>query len=44
MVHLPRVRAQVPHRFFFCCLLSLSILIMMRNATMNPTMGMIMKT
>ena len=45
MVHLPRMRTKVPHRFFFCCfLLSLSILIMMRVATMKPTMGMSMKT
>jgi len=40
---MPRVRGEVPHRFF-CCLLSFSILIRMRKATMNPTMGMSMKT
>jgi len=42
---MPRVRDPVPHRFFFCWrLLSWSILIMMRDATMNPAMGMIMRT
>jgi len=45
MVHLPRMRTKVPHRFFFCCfLLSWSILIMMRDATMNPAMGTIIRT
>ena len=42
MVRLPRVREEVPHRFF--CLLSWSILIMMRTATRAPMMGMAMRT
>jgi len=41
---MPRMRDPVPHRFFCWRLLSLSILIMMRDATMNPAMGMIMRT
>ena len=44
MVRLPRVRGEVPYRFFCWRLLSWSILIMMRDATMNPAMGMIMRT